>query len=259
VNNDPLETRCIEPRLLMIDNGYAAASSTRDSGRPAELIAPASGVSRFNASWGARAEQAAALAFDHAFSSVACRGTDGQPVYQEDVESRIAHIVPVARPGPRAPLGWSLSQYARTDLTEQAHSPANLCQVALVRSWMAPEVPPGGMRCVTGFAVRADTTKTPATPQPITMLAPPIPPTALGVPHVTIAIDTGGGCQNGAVTDATGRFHLLVPPGPSSGLTVCWKDYAPLSVPLPAGNRPLITDINFAVVVEGSQTEQEAR
>jgi hypothetical protein len=115
------------------------------------------------------------------------------------------------------------------------------------------------MRCVTGFAVRADTTKTPATPQPITMLAPPIPPTALGVPHVTIAIDTGGGCQNGAVTDATGRFHLLVPPGPSSGLTVCWKDYAPLSVPLPAGNRPLITDINFAVVVEGSQTEQEAR
>jgi hypothetical protein len=81
VNNDPLETRCIEPRLLMIDNGYAAASSTRDSGRPAELIAPASGVSRFNASWGARAEQAAALAFDHAFSSVACRGpTDSRSI-----------------------------------------------------------------------------------------------------------------------------------------------------------------------------------
>src|SRR5262249_53780546 len=45
INNDPKGKYCIEPRLLMIDNGYAAAASTRDSGRPAELIAPATGVS----------------------------------------------------------------------------------------------------------------------------------------------------------------------------------------------------------------------
>jgi hypothetical protein len=252
INNDPKGKYCIEPRLLMIDNGYAAAASTRDSGRPAELIAPATGVSRFSASWGARAEQAAALAFDHAFGAVACRGPGDIVLNPQPVASRVAHIVPTARPGPRAPLGWSLSQFARNDLTEQAHSPANMCQVALVRSWVAAEVPPGGMRCVTGFAVRADTT-TATQAQPISMLAPPIPPTALGVPGVRVAVSHGkADCAGGTTTDAAGRFYLLVPAGPTAELTVCWKG-ATFSALVSSGNAPLITSDNFAVVVEGPQ------
>jgi hypothetical protein len=253
VNDDPAGKHCIEPRLLMIDNGYAAAASTRDGDRPAELIAPATGLSRFSASWGARAEQAAALAFDHAFGAVACRGPGNVALNPENVESRVAHIVPTARPGPRAPLGWSLSQYARSDLTTQARSPANMCQIALVRSWVAAEVPPGGMRCVTGFAVRADTASTAAVAPPIAMFAPPIPVTALGVPGVRVAVSTGeSGCAHGTTTDASGRFYLLVPAGPPAELAVCWKSSV-FTVTLPSGNSPLVTSDNFAVTVEGEQ------
>jgi hypothetical protein len=264
VNTDPQRTVCIEPRLLMIDNGYAAASSARDGGRPAELIAPASGVSRFNSSWGARAEQAAALAFDHAFASVACRSATGATIAPEGVQSRIAHIVPVARPGPRAPLGWSLSQYARRDLTEQAHSPANMCQVALVRSWIKRDVPRGGTRCLTGFIVRADTTAAldAGPPQPITMVSP-ILPNALGVPGVKLAISNGEtGCAGGTVTDAAGRFQLLVPVHSATDaveVTVCLNERDRLTVLLPAGDDPVVTSVNFAVVGEGDQAAQEAR
>jgi hypothetical protein len=252
INNDPARKQCVEPRLLMIDNGYAAAASTSDSGRPAELIAPATGVTRFGSSWGARAEQAAALAFDHAFGAVACRGQGDSTVNPQLVKSRVAHIVPIARPGPRAPLGWSLSQFARNDLTAQAYSPANTCQMALVRSWVSETVPDKGMRCVTGFAVRADTTSA-TEAQTVSMFAPPIPPTALGVPGVHVAIANGtAGCSGGAITDATGRFYLLVPPGPPVDLTICWKG---VSIPASVSNgaTPVVTDINFAVVVEGPQ------
>lgn len=79
-------------------------------------------------------------------------GPDHNP--PQPVAARIARIVPTARPGPQAPLGWSLSSYARDDLKAQLRSPANLCQIALVRSWFDPVPSPGATRCVTGFAVR---------------------------------------------------------------------------------------------------------
>jgi hypothetical protein len=226
----------------MIDNGYVAAASTTDGGRPPELLAPAAGLQRFSGTWGARAEQAAALAFDHAFGAVACRGPAGVALTPQRVESRVAHSVPTARPGPRAPLGWSLSRYARRDLTFQARSPANLCQIALVRSWLSDEVPPGGMRCVTGFAVRA----TDAAATPISMLAPPIEPSAEGVPGVRISTKTN--CANGTTTDATGRFYLLVPAGTPANLNVCWAGTT-FTVPVPSGNSPLVTSDNFAVTL----------
>jgi len=246
INTDPAGTRCIEPRLLMIDNGYVTTASTNDGGRPPELIAPATGLSRFSGSWGARAEQAAALAFDHAIGAVACRGPGGKPLAPQSVHSRIAHFVPTAHPGPRAPLGWSLSRYARRDLTTQARSPANLCQVALVRSWLSDQVPPGGMRCVTGFAVRA----TAEEPGLIAMLAPPIQPTRIGVPgvRITAAPDAGPDCAHGTSTDATGRFQLLLPAGPPAHLTVCWAGTT-VTVNVPSGNSPLVTSDNFTVVV----------
>jgi hypothetical protein len=132
-NANPAGAACVEPRLLMIDNGYLDSAPVANPSQPQELIAPAQGAARAFDNSGARAEQAAALAFEHAFGSIACPG-DAQPGPQA-TPSRIARLVPSARPGPRAPLGWSLSAYARQDLVEQLASPANLCQLALVRSW----------------------------------------------------------------------------------------------------------------------------
>lgn len=249
VNNDPASTFCVEPRLLMIDNGYAVAASTGDSGRSPELLAPAAGAARFNATKGSRAEQAAALAFDHAFGSVACRDATGAGMAPQPVESRVAHVVPTARPGPRAPLGWSLSRFARRDLSTQMRSPANQCQVALVRSWFRDEVPEGVVRCVTGFAVRAHADAPPEA-GPIAMIAPPIEPSEVGVPGVRISAspDAGSTCAGGTTTDATGRFHLLVPAGPPANLIVCWAGVT-FTVPVPAGNSPLVTSDNFVVTV----------
>jgi hypothetical protein len=251
LNQDPASGYCIQPRLLMLDNGYSPAASAGDVTRPQELVAPASGASLFSATRGARAEQSAALAFDHIFGTVTCRGSTGTPVIPERVAAPVAHIVPTARPGPHAPLGWSLSRFAREDLVTQLRSPANLCQVALVRSWFQTPAPNGAARCLTGFVVRTSTTTPAAGPSSVGGITPPIPQAFEGQPGVTVTLSPAGAVLAGrptAITDASGRFYLIVRADQATQLTLTaqWGG-ASVDVPAAPGAPAVDTSVNFEV------------
>ena len=98
-------------------------------------MAPALGNAAAGDAATARDEQRTALEFQHAFGSVVCRGT--VPVPPQTVATRVALVEPSARPGPFAPLGWSLSTYATDDLAAQLGTIPNQCELAVVRTWLA--------------------------------------------------------------------------------------------------------------------------
>jgi hypothetical protein len=239
INSNPAGTFCIQPRLLMIDNGYVQSAPGSAPGQPQELLAPIQGQSQVTDVRSARAEHAAALAFDHAFGQVGCPGTP-------DGTSRVARLTPVARPGPRAPLGWSLSRFARNDLEEQLNSPANRCQIALVRSWFHPAPTDRTGFCLTGFAARA-AGPAPAGPPTIARFTGPFTD-YVGVAGVRLDVD---GCTPApqitcsVTTDASGRFTLLLPPGRFHTLTARWGSAAPQSVPIPAVPSFVDTTVNL--------------
>jgi hypothetical protein len=239
INTNPAGTFCIQPRLLMIDNGYVQSAPGSAAGQPQELLAPIQGQSQVTDVRSARAEHAAALAFDHAFGQVGCPGTP-------DGTSRVARLTPAARPGPRAPLGWSLSRFARNDLEEQLNSPANRCQIALVRSWFHPTPTDRTGFCLTGFAARA---AGPAPTGPPTIARFTGPFTGyVGVAGVRLDVD---GCTPtpqvtcSVTTDASGRFTLLLPPGRFQTLTARWGSSAPQRIPIPAVPSFVDTTVNL--------------
>jgi hypothetical protein len=244
----------------MLDNGYSPAASTTDVTRPQELAAPTTGESLFNATRGARAEQAAALAFDHVFGSVTCRGSDGAALILDPIAAPVAHIVPTAHPGPNAPLGWSLSQFARDDLTYRLlHSPANLCQIALVRSWFRASAPDGAARCLTGFVVRASTTTPVTGPSSVTTITTPIGREYQGQAGVTIKISPSNAVRAGrasATTDASGRFYLIVTADRATrlSLTAYWGN-AFLEAPVPPGTTAVETSVNFRVAGPSTRSQ----
>lgn len=122
---------CIAPRLVLIDNGYVDPAAETPPRRPQELLAPLMALSSARAAATPAARQAAAIAFNTAFSSVAaCAGpsTDGP----------IAHLEPRLHPGPLAPLGWSLSEWAEADLRNQLGSKTNGEELNKIRSWLPP-------------------------------------------------------------------------------------------------------------------------
>jgi hypothetical protein len=251
INQDKDSGFCIEPRLLMLDNGYSPAASTGDVTRPQELAAPTTGLSLFSSTKDARLEQAAALAFDHAFGTIGCRGSDGAALPVNRVASPVAHIVPTVRPGPHAPLGWSLSQFARHDLDDQLQSSANLCQVALVRSWFHLTPVNGTIRCVTGFVVRAESAP-PGSP-PVTFLPPPVLPTYRGQAGVTVTVppaDAAIADRASVTTDSSGRFYLLLKTGQQATVeaTVQWGGQS-MAAQVPAGTGPIETGVNFLVTL----------
>ncbi len=132
-DNDPSRSTCVEPRLLIIDNGYADPGPVSVPSQPQELVAPLDGALAVRDQQTSRAEQAAALEFQHAFGSVVCRGSAS--TLARPVATRVALVEPSVRPGPYAPVGWSLSTYATDDLAEQLDSGPNQCELAVVRSW----------------------------------------------------------------------------------------------------------------------------
>jgi hypothetical protein len=244
INDNPAGTVCIQPRLLMIDNGYVQAAPGSAPGQPQELLAPIQGQSQVTDVRSARAEHAAALAFDHAFGQVGCPGTPA-------ATSRVAHLMPVARPGPRAPLGWSLSKFARNDLEEQLNSPANRCQIALVRSWFHPVPTDRTGFCLTGFAGRttaADQSGPPTVARFTGSFADHV-----GVAGVRLDVD---GCTPtpqitcSVTTDASGRFTLLLMPGQFRTLTAKWGTTAQETVPIPSA--PSFVDTSVNLIVTGS-------
>jgi hypothetical protein len=239
INDNPAGTVCIQPRLLMIDNGYVQAAPGSAPGQPQELLAPIQGQSQVTDVRSARAEHAAALAFDHAFGEVGCAGTSV-------ATSRVAHLMPIARPGPRAPLGWSLSRFARNDLEEQLNSPANRCQLAVVRSWFHPVPTPQTGFCLTGFAARS-ATATATGPPTLAAFAGPFTD-HLGVAGVRLDVD---GCTPNpqitcsVTTDASGRFNLLLTPGQFHTLTARWGGATPQTIPIPGSPRFVDTSVNL--------------
>ncbi len=138
-DNDATKPSCVEPRLLIINNGYADPAPAAIPHQPQELLAPALGDAAAGDAATARDEQRTALEFQHAFGSVVCRGVAAIP--PRTVATRVALIEPSARPGPFAPLGWSLSTYATDDLADQLGTVPNRCEMAVVRTWLAPEAP----------------------------------------------------------------------------------------------------------------------
>jgi hypothetical protein len=170
------------------------------------------------------------------------------------VASSVAYVVPVARPGPQAPLGWSLSQFARRDLDEQLRSPANLCQIALVRSWFDATPPAGTGRCVTGFAV--DATSEEESPEDSVSLLVGRRPVETDQGRVGVVVSVTP-CDRAAMstrcrvsTDASGRFHLILDPAMPVTLRVVWGD-ARLDAPQPAKTGAIDTSINFLVEGDG--------
>jgi hypothetical protein len=245
INDDPTNPICIQPRLVMIDNGYLPAAPAAAPGQPQELLAPIQGRSRATGQRSAEDEQDAALAFDHAFGAATCRGVTNVPGMPA---SRVAHLVPTTRPGTQAPLGWTLSRFARDDLADQLNSPANRCEIQLVRSWFRLDPDAHTGFCLTGFAVRHPGTATGGTPTLTTL--PVTTPDDIGVAGVRLTAD---GCRQtpltacSVTTDASGRFDLLLIPGEQHTLRVDYEGAERTAVPLPVSPGYVNTTVNILV------------
>jgi hypothetical protein len=245
INDDPDDPICIQPRLLMIDNGYLPAAPVAAPSQPEELLAPIQGRSRATGQRSAEDEQAAALAFDHAFGAATCAGVTNLPATPA---SRVAHVVPTSQPGIQAPLGWTLSRFARDDLEEQLNSPANRCEIQLVRSWFRNDPNAQTGFCVTGFAVRhANSPQT----GPTTVSTLPVTTSEdVGVAGVRVTAD---GCVQAPLTacsvttDAAGRFDLLLIPGQQQTLHVDYGGVTRTGVPIPVSPGFVNTTINILV------------
>jgi hypothetical protein len=143
-NQDPDSGLCLQPRLILIDNGY---SDTRLEGlprRPPELLAPLQARSAAAGMAAAAARQAAAIAFQATLGeAAACRQPGGtQPAPPAtgagSGAGSVAQLYPHSHPGPLAPLGWTLSSWAQADLRGQLGE--NASQLDRVRDWF----PAGG-------------------------------------------------------------------------------------------------------------------
>jgi hypothetical protein len=98
---------CIVPVFVQIDNGYDFNSAT-PAGRPWEMLVPFTTAMGASRSREAQSKQLAAEIFGPAEFS-------GELI-AKNVLTRWIRIVPEAHPGVQAPIGWILSDAARSDL-----------------------------------------------------------------------------------------------------------------------------------------------
>jgi hypothetical protein len=132
---------CLVPVFIQLDNGYHDPRGPDPNARPPELEVPLRTLGDARNAREANARQAGALAFaQRLFADV-----DGAPAtwdvsiglrfHREDGELvRYAHLYPGAHPGTRAPLGWSLSKFAMTDLDDQLRK-RNEAEINRVHGW----------------------------------------------------------------------------------------------------------------------------
>jgi hypothetical protein len=131
-----VRTRCLQPVVLQLDNGYASDPKPL-GGRPLELLAPLTGRSQASGARGDAARQALANLASHRCPLADAYGD--LPTY--------LHIEPVAHPGIEAPLGWSLSAGARRDLDKQLlENASNRCAIQVAKAWLADD-PPAAVPC----------------------------------------------------------------------------------------------------------------
>lgn len=134
-HNAEADTTCVVPMLLEIDNHYRGAPGPAPAGRPWESSAPLQTLSAGRDARDAESRQAAALAFgQREFDGMSAHvGTEG------DAIDRIAHIFPRAHPGAEAPLGWTLSDVAKSDLDERFRDD-NRAELKKIQKWFAPDL-----------------------------------------------------------------------------------------------------------------------
>ncbi len=124
---------CIVPVMIHLENGYAPPQPPRGASEPNEwLVPPAGGGGLVDT-----ARQRAALEFTqplHAGGLDVMVTSAGAPV-----ENRYAFLTTRAHPGVEAPLGWTLSDEAFTDLAVQLEF--NRGELAEIATWL------GELRC----------------------------------------------------------------------------------------------------------------
>ena len=133
--------RCVVPYMIQIDNGYEDDAAAAATARPSELLAPAQTIVAARGARAAQAKAAAALAFNRPFESAGRRFRD-----------RYAHFVIQTHAGPKAPLGWALSQSARRELADQLRQPKTEKALEEVRRWLTPK----GLQCAQQANRRVD-------------------------------------------------------------------------------------------------------
>jgi hypothetical protein len=136
-NANPLSSSCLVPVLIEIDNHYLSVAGPGHDARPKEVFVPTTTLGTVRNGREADSREEAALLFsakDFAPNQSALLG--------RQTLDRVAHFYPQAHPGIQAPLGWTLSKSAQTDLEDQVHSGGNLSELKKVRSWFS-----GNVRC----------------------------------------------------------------------------------------------------------------
>lgn len=136
---------CIVPRLLVIDSHYTSGVAHKSSKRTLQGLGPAVALGNVYEERSSRAlAQATRVIRDAAIKEgKVCRlAIDGS--------SAVAQVYPDTTSGPQGPLGWTLSQSSRTDLTAQVldacdvHDRHNCVAVRRVQAWFAAFEPPKG-------------------------------------------------------------------------------------------------------------------
>jgi hypothetical protein len=136
---------CVVPFMIQIDNGYEDDAAAKATKRPPELGVPALTILATRGAREANAKGMAGLLFEGPVNGVRVNmGT-------ELLTDRYAHFVIQAHAGPKAPLGWALSDTARSELRSQLGQPKNLGALQEVRSWFEE----GALTCSRPQAARS--------------------------------------------------------------------------------------------------------
>jgi hypothetical protein len=105
---------CVVPRLLVIDSHYSSLAATDPTARPQQTLAPLDAALGVYGNRNSRALAEATRLIEEAARTAA---TDcGDPSLGDDA---VAQIYPRASTAPQPPLGWTLAESTRQNLTEQ--------------------------------------------------------------------------------------------------------------------------------------------
>jgi hypothetical protein len=117
-NGDPRHGACIVPALLQIQSGYGPPADLPTAAQ-SELSAPPKGIKNAPNGFTVWQRNAAQLAV---LDPLPFTGSTAEPARQ----GVYALVYPYAHPGAEAPLGWTLSDEARSDLRSQLSATGNV-------------------------------------------------------------------------------------------------------------------------------------
>jgi hypothetical protein len=117
-NGDPTHGACIVPALLQIQSGYGPSADVPSTSQD-ELVVPPKGIVKAPNGFTVWQRNAAQLAV---LDPLPFTGSATEPARQ----GVYALVYPYAHPGTEAPLGWSLSPQAQSDLKAQLSAKGNV-------------------------------------------------------------------------------------------------------------------------------------